>query len=109
MENFNMNNTFYFVNNTSLFFPKLKFTKENVPVGDSISKCLALSWSLKERGLNYDIMKAVKGFDRCQETLSGKFIWNSDDPKYGIDVPVWKQKYIDVDCGDEEDCKNTCD
>lgn len=104
-----MNNTFFFVNDTNLFFPKLRFQKENVPVGNSISKCLALSWSLKERGLNYDIMKTVKGFPQCQETLTGKFIWNSDDPKLGIDVPVWNQHYVEVDCSDEEDCDRACD
>jgi hypothetical protein len=109
MENFNMNNSFYFVNKTDLFFPKLNFQKENIPVGNSISMCLALSWSLKERGFNYDIMKSVKGFPRCKESETGKFIWNKDDPVYGIDVPVWRQNSIDLDCSDENECNNYCD
>lgn len=104
-----MNNTFFFVNKTSMFFPKLIYTKENIPVGDSITMCIAVSWSPKERGNNYDIMKPVKNFPRCQSTESGKFIWNSEDSLYGIDVPVWKQHSYDVDCADEEDCDKYCD
>jgi hypothetical protein len=109
MENFNMNNTFFFINRTSLFFPKLSYKQENIPIGDSISMCLAVSWAMKERGLNYDIMKPVNNFPMCREAATGKFIWNSDDPLYGIDVPVWKQKAMDIDCTDEEECNKYCD
>ncbi len=70
--------------------------------------CIAVSWAPKERGLNYDIMKPVSGFPQCKEASSGKFIWNSDDPLNGIDVPVWRQKLIDVDCTNEEDCDKLC-
>lgn len=108
MENFNMNNTFFFINKTQFFFPKLSYTKENVPVGDSISMCIAVNWAPVERGHNYDLMKPVEGFPRCKETLSGQFIWNVDDPIYGIDVPVWIQKSEDIDCTDEDDCNRYC-
>jgi hypothetical protein len=109
MESLNMNNTFFFINKTANFFPKLSFTQENIPVGDSISMCLAVSWAFTERGNNYDIMKPVGNFPRCRSTETGKFIWNIDDPVYGIDVPVWKQKSVDIDCTGYEDCKRYCD
>jgi hypothetical protein len=53
-------------------------------------------------------MKPVSGFPACKETLSGKFIWNNDDPVNGVDVPVWKQSSFEVDCTDEEDCVKSC-
>ena len=108
MESFNMNNTFFFINQTSFFFPKFMYFKDNIPVGDSISMCLAVSWAPKERGFNYDIMKPVTGFPECKEASTGKFIWNSDDPLNGIDVPVWRQKVMEVDCTNEEDCDSLC-
>lgn len=103
-----MENTFFYINETSKFFPKLSTKAENVPVGDSITMCIAVSWAPKERGNNYDIMKPVKGFPQCKGTQSGKFIWNSDDPIYGIDVPMWFQKAVDVDCSEESDCIAQC-
>lgn len=109
METFDMNNTFFFINETAAFFPKLSYKQENIPVGNSINMCLAVSWAPTERGHNYDIMKAVKGFPRCKETESGKFIWNVDDPEFGVDVPVWKQKSFEIDCTDEADCNRYCD
>jgi hypothetical protein len=108
MENFNMNNTFFFINQTALFFPTLSYRQENIPVGDSISMCLSVSWAPKEKGLNFDLMKRVKGFPMCKEALSGKFIWNTADPKFGIDVPVWKQNKFEIDCTDKEDCEKYC-
>ena len=71
-----MNNTFLFINQTEDLFPTLSFSKASVPVGDSISMCLAASWANTERGFNYDIMKSVGNFPKCKTTESGKFIWN---------------------------------
>jgi hypothetical protein len=85
------------------------YTKENIPVGDSITMCIAVSWANSDRGNNYDVMKPVLDFPRCKTTESGKFIWNSEDPEYGIDIPVWKQHAFDIDCTDEEDCDRACD
>lgn len=103
-----MNNTFFFINQTDNLFPKLSFSKASVPVGDSISMCLAVSWANKERGFNYDIMKPVENFPKCKTTESGKFIWNINDPTYGINVPLWKQFSSDVDCTNEEECNSYC-
>lgn len=109
MEHFDMNNTFFFVNKTERFFPKLNYRKDTIPVGNSIMMCLAVAWSPLDRGRNYDLMKQIKDFPRCAATESGKFIWNDDDPVFGIDVPVWTQHVYDVDCTDEEECDKYCD
>lgn len=84
MESFVMNNTFFFINQTANFFPTLSYKDENLPVGNSITLCLSVSWASKERGKNYDIMKTVKGFPRCKETESGKFIWNKETQFMGL-------------------------
>jgi hypothetical protein len=109
MEKFSMNNTFFFINKTEKFFPRLDYHKENIPVGNSITMCIAVSWANKERGKNYDLMKSIKNFPRCKETETGKFIWNSEDPVYGIDVPIWVQHVHDADCYDDAECDRYCD
>jgi hypothetical protein len=48
MEDFNLNNTFFFINKTAMFFPKLDFKKESIPVGNSVTMCLSVSWAKKE-------------------------------------------------------------
>lgn len=109
MESYNMNNTFFFINKTRNFFPKLDYKKENIPVGNSLTMCIAVSWSTLDRGNNYDLMKPVANFPRCKETLSGKFVWNTGDPVFGVDVPIWNQRVYEADCTDEEECDRYCD
>ncbi len=48
METYNMNHTFFFVNNTKDIFPTLNFKKESVPIGDSMTMCVSASWTGKE-------------------------------------------------------------
>lgn len=45
MESYNMNNTFFFINNTKSVFPTLNFKKESVPIGDSMTMCISASWT----------------------------------------------------------------
>ena len=104
-----MNNTFFFINKTEKFFPKLDFNVDHIPVGDSVKMCIAVSFSELEKGKNYDLMKPILNFPRCKETETGKFIWNDDDPLYGIDIPVWTQKINDADCYDQEECEKYCE
>lgn len=108
MQDFNMNATFYYIDKTQLFFPKLSFKKDNVPVGNSVEMCISVSITTKDHGKNFDLMQVVEGFDRCTETQSGKFIWNEYDPVNGVNVPVWKQYDYNVDCGDDEECDGIC-
>jgi hypothetical protein len=53
-------------------------------------------------------MKQIIGFDLCQQARDNRIIWNDDDPKYGVDIPVWTQTSYDVDCTDDTDCDNYC-
>ena len=107
MESYNLNTTYFRLNQTNKVFPKFKFTKDNIPVGDSVTMCINVHWALAERGNNYDIMKSVSGFPNCTQAQTGKFIWNDDDPTTGVDVPVWIQHSFDADCSDEE-CDAFC-
>ena len=107
MESYELNTTFFRLNHTNKVFPKLKFTKDNIPVGDSVTMCLSANWAPTERGKNFDIMKEVKGFPNCTQTETGKFIWNDEDPTTGVDIPVWIQHAYEADCSDES-CDEYC-
>jgi hypothetical protein len=48
MEKFDMKNTYFFINNTENYYPKLHFRKEYIPAGNSVSLCLSIYWSGKE-------------------------------------------------------------
>lgn len=108
MDDLNLNNTYLVIENTKDFFPKFKFTEDNIPVGDSIKLCISLHWSTVEKGKNFDLTTPVTNFPVCDAAASGKLIWNQEDPKYGVDVPVWIQNEHDIDCTDKEDCDSSC-
>jgi len=103
---YGINPTYFRTNQTRKVFPKFSFTKENIPLGNSISLCMAANWGEIERGKHYEIMKPVKGLPQCS-SVNEKFIWNEDDPIYGIDIPAWKQFMYEVDCN-YEDCEEYC-
>ena len=107
MGSYELNTTFFRLNQTNKVFPKFKFTKDNIPVGDSVMMCLAANWAPTERGKNFDIMKEVKGFPNCTQAETGKFIWNDEDPTQGVDIPVWVQHGNEADCSDES-CDEYC-
>ena len=70
--------------------------------------CISINWGdTTNNQLHYDIMKSVSGFPNCTETLSGKFIWNEDDPINGVNIPVWIQHMFEADCSDYE-CDDYC-
>jgi hypothetical protein len=107
-ESLNLNNTYMRISDTPNVFPKFKYSENNIPVGNSMLLCVSLHWANKEKGQNFDLTQQVNGFPQCEESKSGAFIWNSEDPVNGIDVPAWTQKETDVDCTDTEDCISTC-
>lgn len=53
-------------------------------------------------------MKHMEGFDLCEQTKDNRIVWNDDDPRYGVDIPVWTQTSYDVDCTDDADCDSYC-
>ena len=108
MEDLNLNNTYMKIENTKFFFPKFKFHEDNIPIGNSITMCISLHWANNEKGKNFDLTSQVANFPECQEVNSGKLMWNEDDPKTGIDVPVWTQTERQIDCTDQEDCQSVC-
>lgn len=103
-----LNNTYLKIENTNNFFPKFKFTEDNIPIGDSITMCVSLHWASEDKGQNFELTNQVGNFPVCKEAESGKMTWNDDDPKNGIDVPVWTQIERDIDCTDQEDCESVC-
>lgn len=109
MEDMQLNNTYMVITNTEKFFPKFKYTSDNIPVGNSISYCISLHWASEEKGQTFELTDEVINFPECLEASTGKFMWNDDDPKNGIDVPAWIQNEHDIDCTDTEDCEATCD
>lgn len=109
MHSLDLTNNYFKITDTKGFFPRFKFNKENVPVGNSILMCISLVWTDENRGRNAKLAKLVQGFPTCSEAEQGVLIWNVDDPTTGIDVPVWTQQDYDIDCTDEEDCQYTCD
>jgi len=104
-----LNNTYLVIEETKDFFPRFKFSKYNIPIGNSMKLCISLHWTTNDKGKNFDLTEQVEGFPPCFEAQSGKFIWNDDDPITGIDVPSWIQIEHDVDCTDDDDCQSACD
>lgn len=49
MESFNLNNTFFYIDQTKMIFPRLENKKESIPVGDSVTLCVSISWATKDR------------------------------------------------------------
>ena len=54
-------------------------------------------------------MKEIKNFPQCEQSISGNFIWNSQDSKFGFDIPVWVQHENDIDCTNDNDCDYYCE
>ena len=105
-ETYNLDSPFFRTNRTRKVFPKFIFNSENAPLGNSIALCLGIHWGEIERGKHYEIMKTVQGFNKCG-SVNDKFIWNEEDPIYGLDIPAWKQTVNEADCSDE-DCAEYC-
>jgi|LauGreDrversion4_2_1035121.scaffolds.fasta_scaffold119051_2 hypothetical protein len=54
-------------------------------------------------------MKEIKNFPECDNAKSGKFIWNDDDSRYGMDIPIWLQYEHDIDCANDNECDYYCE
>lgn len=106
-DSYDLGTTFFRTDKTDKVFPVFAFTQENVPLGNSISMCLAFHWNEASKGKHYETMKMVEELPQCGTTLSEKFLWNEDDTIFGIDVPGWVQHVNDAGCSDE-DCPDYC-
>jgi hypothetical protein len=45
MNKLDMNSEFFFVNDTDNLFPYLKYTADNIPLGNSIDFCISANWA----------------------------------------------------------------
>ena len=106
MDSYKLNSTIMSLHETKFIFPTLSYKKEHIPVGNSIPMCMSVVWS--KRGMQAaSQMKQVEGFPNCSQSLTGKFIWNENDTKLGVDIPVWKQYINEAGCSDAE-CDEYC-
>ena len=49
MDSYNMNFTYFYIDKTIMFFPKLIYARKNIPAGNSIPMCISASWTTKDR------------------------------------------------------------
>ena len=112
-----MNYSYYFINKTKMVFPRLDYKQETIPVGNSITMCFNLAWAEVESDINslilegrhFDLMKEIKNFPQCEQSKTGRFIWNEKDSKIGMDIPVWVQHENDIDCANDNECDFYCE
>jgi hypothetical protein len=107
MYSYDLTTTYFRLNHTNNIFPKFKFTKEYVPLGDSVLMCLAANWADIEKGKSVGVMKPVQDFPNCSMAESGAIVWNELDPTNGVDIPVWTQHMYEAECSDAE-CDDYC-
>ena len=81
----------------SLAFPKFYFDKEHVPLGNSVSYCLGLTWTTNRKRNQYDKYLDVRGQEYCRGFLSKRQQWEADYPERGLNFHIWNQKAVKGD------------
>lgn len=101
----------YFIHNTtSRYFPTFRYTRNDVPVGDSELYCIHLFWTPKENERVLELYESVKGFQQCSKAFNPRVIWHEHDPKYGVELNIWKQDTRELKgCNTKESCQAICD
>lgn len=61
-------------------FPDFNFDIDHVPIGNSVNMCMGLSWITKKKSSQYDKYVTVKGFNECNQYLTGRSRWEPDYP-----------------------------
>jgi len=56
----------YFMNDTTSYFPVLRYNTDYVPFGSASSYCIHLQWIKKDMRKMYDMYKTVQGFPLCE-------------------------------------------
>jgi len=72
-------------------FPELVFDERHVPVGDSVSMCLGLSWTTLKKRNQYDKYIGVQGFEECLMHTRGRSQEEPEYPRKGVNFKLWKQ------------------
>jgi hypothetical protein len=66
---------YFYYNDTTNYFPSLKFNTDWVPLGSPSPTCVHLDWIQRDRRKMYDMYKTVKGFPKCYEATNPKYRW----------------------------------
>ena len=72
-------------------FPNFSFDLDHIPMGDSVNMCLGLSWTTLKKKSQYDKYLDVRGFEDCQQAVSGRSQWEADYPNKGLNFKLWDQ------------------
>jgi hypothetical protein len=89
---------------TTDYFPVLRYNEDYVPFGDSASFCINLQWIKHDMKRMYDMYKQVQNFPICKNALNPKIRWQANDPRNGQDFKVWNQETTDV--ASESECSS---
>ena len=81
---------FFITDSMRDYFPDLTLNENTVPIGSSKPFCLHLDWSTKANRKMLDRYYQVQDMPLCQMAQNPKVLWQSQDPKTGIDFMLWK-------------------
>ncbi len=82
---------YFLMTDTSDYFPVLRVSQENGPIGSASPLCIHLDWAKNEHKKIVDMYRSVLGFPNCTNAFNQKFRWQKSDPTTGIDFKAWKQ------------------
>lgn len=100
----NVDKSYHRFMDTHDYFPAINVKKEYVPFGDPDPYWLYLSWATIDKSKMKDKYKPFLGMSRWSILGKGHILWNSNDPKQGIDIKMWRQEVFKLDnCGDDWD------
>jgi hypothetical protein len=108
--NYNYSQSYYYVNDTEMYFPTFHYIREDVPVGDSEVFCVHIFWTPKENQNTLELYESVLNFPQCSKAANPRIIWKSHDPTHGIEVHSWTQNDLPMKgCNTRETCQKQCD
>ena len=106
----NVDKSYHSFHNTLTYFPSLTLKEDYVPFGEPEPFWFHLSWAPLTMSKMPDQYEAMGGLNKWSLVTKGHRIWNQNDPKFGIDVKMWREDvYSFEDCGEMEYCKQKCE
>ena len=95
---------YFLMTETSDYFPVLRVSQDNGPVGSASPQCIHLDWAKSEHKKMVDQYRSVLNFPNCTNAFNSKFRWQKSDPTTGVDFKAWKQQVQKVES--ESDCRS---
>jgi hypothetical protein len=77
--------SYFMYSDMTSYFPTLKVSAENAPIGSSGVYCIHLRWIKKEMAKVIDMYKHVQGFSNCTNAFNTKVRWPPGNPTHGVD------------------------